>query len=198
MEILDRNALEAIGVQWGGGGVTNAGKATVVGQGFGQPNTGGGIPPSNFTPINPNLGLASALPISAVTGLPAGANLVNLPLGALANAATAIPTAGFAFGIVGSNFNINLALQALNEMGKTHTLARPEIVTVENNRASISLGEEIPFATVSSAGTQVQFKDAVLKLDVTPTVIREKTGDRESTKIKMVVVVENNDRGANT
>ena len=199
MEILDRTALEALGIQWGGGGIGNAGKSSVVGQGFGQPNQGGGIPPSNFTPSNPNLiGPGnSLLPISPVTGLPTGANIVNLPLGAFANAATAVPTAGWAFGIVGSNFNINLALQALNELDKTHTLARPEIVTVENNKATISLGEELPYATVSSAGTQIQFKEALLKLEVTPTVIREKiTGGRENTKIKMVVVVENNDRGA--
>jgi len=196
MEILDRNALEAIGVQWGGGGIGNAGQASVIGQGFGQPNTGGGIPPSNFTPSNPNLTGNSLLPISPVTGLPAGANLVNLPLGAFANAASKVPTAGMAFGIVGSNFNINLALQALNEMNKTHTLARPEIVTLENNKATISLGEEIPYATISSAGTQIQFKDALLRLEVTPSVIRERiAGGLEQTKIKMVVVVENNNRG---
>jgi type IV pilus assembly protein PilQ len=101
-----------------------------------------------------------------------------------------------AFGIVGSNFNINLALQALNEMNKTHTLARPEIVTLENNKATISLGEEIPYATISSAGTQIQFKDALLRLEVTPSVIRERiAGGLEQTKIKMVVVVENNNRG---
>ncbi|HMF10137.1 MAG TPA: hypothetical protein VKJ00_13435, partial [Thermoanaerobaculia bacterium] len=198
MEILDRTALEAIGVQWGGGGVGNAGKTSIVGQGFGQPNTGGGIPPSNFTPVNPNLvGPGnSLLPISPVTGIPTGANLVNLPLSSFAKLAGAIPTGGLAFGIVGNTFDINLALQALNEMGKTHTLARPEIVTVENNKATISLGEEIPYATISSAGTQIQFKDALLRLEVTPTVIRERmAGGQESNKIKMVVVVENNDRG---
>ncbi len=37
----------------------------------------------------------------------------------------------------------------------------------------MSLGEEIPYATVSSAGTQIQFKEALLKLEVTPTVIRD-------------------------
>ena len=77
-------------------------------------------------------------------------------------------------------------------LSKTRTLARPEIVTVENGTASISLGEEIPYATVSSAGTQYQFKEALLKLDVVPTVIRE--GD--VTKIKMKVTIENNSRGA--
>ena len=45
---------------------------------------------------------------------------------------------------------------------------------------------------MSSAGTQIQFKEAVLKLEVTPTVVRE--GD--SNRIKMTVVVENNSRGA--
>ena len=33
-------------------------------------------------------------------------------------------------------------------------------MTVENNKAEVSLGEEIPYATVSSAGTQIQFKEA--------------------------------------
>ena len=70
-----------------------------------------------------------------------------------------------------------------------------EIVTVENSKASVTLGEEIPYATVSSAGTQIQFKEAVLKLEVTPTVIREKIGGEDITKIKMVVLVENNSRG---
>ena len=68
-------------------------------------------------------------------------------------------------------------------------------MTVENNKAEISLGEEIPYATVSSAGTQIQFKEALLKLSTTPTVIRTRVDDRDETKIKLVVVVENNSRG---
>jgi type IV pilus assembly protein PilQ len=130
------------------------------------------------------------LPVSFQTGLPLGGNLVNLPITALPTTGV-LPAAGVNFGIVGSRFNINLALQALATQGKTRTLARPEIVTVENNKATMSLGEELPYATISSAGTQIQFKEALLKLEVTPTVIRE--GD--ATKIKMMVIVENNSRG---
>jgi type IV pilus assembly protein PilQ len=127
-----------------------------------------------------------------------GGNLVNLPFAALPGAANAgAPAGGISFGLVSSRFNINLALQALATQGKTRTLARPEIVTVENSKASISLGEEIPFATVSSAGTQIQFKEAVLKLDVLPTVLKEQAGANVVTKIKMVVIVENNSQGAN-
>jgi len=196
MEILDRTALESIGIQWGAGGAGNAGKTTLVGQGFGQPNPGGGTGVFNVTPPNQNLNLSSLLPIAPGTGLPNGGNLVNLPISALPNSAGVLPTAGLAFGIVGTNFNVNLALQALSTMGKTRTLARPEIVTVENHRATMSLGEEIPYATVSSAGTQIQFKDALLKLEVIPMVIKERIdGGQPQTKIKMFVVVENNSRG---
>jgi type IV pilus assembly protein PilQ len=201
MEILARNDLFALGVQWGGGGVATGNQATLVGRGFtsqvGNTLTTPGIPASGLGTLpNPNLGVGSAggtiLPVSSTSGLPSGGNLVNLPIGSILPGVVSAGTAGIAFGIVGSRLNLNLALEALKSEGKTRTLARPEIVTVENNKAAISLGEEIPYATVSSAGTQIQFKEAVLKLEVTPTVVRE--GD--SNRIKMMVLVENNSRGA--
>src|SRR6266481_228184 len=219
MEILDRSAYEGIGVQWGGAGAGNINNhTTIVGQGFQTVTTKngfsvpagagivlpdgtvvntGGIAPT-FTPNNPNLSLTKLLPVSATTGLPLGGNVVNLPFAALPGAAAqGAPAGGISFGFVSGNYNINLALQALAAQGKARTLARPEIVTVENSKATISLGEEIPYATVSSAGTQIQFKEAVLKLDVLPTVVREQVGPNVVTKIKMVVLVENNSRGDN-
>ena len=124
--------------------------------------------------------------------------MVNLPFSALPGAAAqGAPAGGISFGLVAGSYNINLALQALAAQGKARTLARPEVVTVENSKATISLGEEIPYATVSSAGTQIQFKEAVLKLEVLPTVVREQIGADVVTKIKMVVLVENNNRGDN-
>lgn len=209
MEILDRQALEAIGVQWGGA-FTVGGDPVLVGQGYQSALNSGQVVPflpgirlpdgtflldptgvSGVSRQNPNFLLNRGLPVSSETGLPLGGNVVNLPLGLLPNSGTQTPAAGISFGIIGTNFNINLALQALEQQGKTRTLARPEVVTVENARAIMSLGEEIPYATISSAGTQIQFKEALLKLDVVPTVIRE--GD--VTRIKMIVVVENNSRG---
>jgi len=219
MEILDRSAYEGIGVQWGGAGAGNVNSSTtLVGQGFQTapgknspaiPAFSGILLPDgtiaaldpvgvNFKPNVPGLNLSQLLPVSSNTGLPLGGNVVNLPFAALPGATAAgSPAGGIAFGLVSSNFNVNLALQALATQGKTRTLARPEIVTVENSKASISLGEEIPYATVSSAGTQIQFKEAVLKLDVLPTVLREQVGPNVVTKIKMLVVVENNSRGEN-
>ena len=124
--------------------------------------------------------------------------MVNLPFAALPGAAAqGAPAGGISFGFVSGSYNINLALQALAAQGKARTLSRPEVVTVENSKATISLGEEIPYATVSSAGTQIQFKEAVLKLEVLPTVVREQIGADVVTKIKMIVLVENNNRGDN-
>src|SRR5213594_953094 len=204
MEILDRDDLFAIGVQWGGGGVLQSNQNTVmVGRGFtssvGNTTTSGGIGTVGVTSPNPNLVLGAGgtlLPVTSTTGLPLGGNLVNLPIsGALGGGAvTGGGAGGIAFGITGSRYNVNLALEALRLLSKTRTLARPEIVTVENGVASITLGREIPYATVSSAGTQIQFKEAVLRLEVIPTVIRE--GD--ITKIKMKVTIENNSRSNTT
>jgi type IV pilus secretin PilQ/predicted competence protein len=202
MEILDREDLFVIGIQWGGGGVMSVNNQNViVGRGFTSDfltnPPGQGIPAAGLPPLpNPNLEIGSptgqAIPVSAQTGLPLGGNLINLPIGALLNNAAATGgAAGLTFGIIGTKLSLNLTLEALKTQGKTFTLARPDIVTLENREARISLGEEIPFATVSSAGTQIQFKEAVLQLIVTPTVIREPTRNR----IKMLVLVENNARG---
>ncbi len=207
MEILDRSAYEAIGVQWGGAGAGNINNTTtIIGQGFQTPLNAPpsvGPPPTQvgpqFAPNNPQLNLSQLFPISPTTALPLGGNVVNLPFGALPGAAAAgAPAGGIAFGLVSGNFNINLALQALANQGKTRTLARPEIVTLEGSRAVMTLGEQIPYLTVSSAGTQVQLKRAALNLEVIPTVVREQVGQNVVTKIKMQVLVENNSRGENT
>ncbi|MBI4271614.1 MAG: AMIN domain-containing protein [Candidatus Rokubacteria bacterium] len=197
MEILDRTDLFIIGVQWGGGGTAITDKFTLAGRGFtSNQAVGAGIAPVGIgsNVANSNATLTNLLPVSATTGLPVGGNLVNLPLAtALGGTAATTGVGGISFGIIGSRLNVNLALEALKSEGKTRTLARPEVVTVENNKAMISLGEEIPYATVSSAGTQIQFKEALLKLEVTPTVVRE---PNNVNKIKMKIVVENNSRGA--
>jgi len=193
---LNRVDFFALGVTWGAAAFGRARGDALVGQGFAGRllPTGTGIAP-NPLPTgfdNSNLTLGNFLPVSATTGLPLGGNIVNFPAppGLLGGT-----PAGIAFGIVGGKFNVNLVLDALEELQKATSLAKPEVVTVENAKATISLGSEIPYATVSSAGTQVQFKEALLKLEVTPTVIRE-PGD--VTRVKMVVNVENNSQGTQT
>jgi len=170
MVITTLNALEQIGVQWGAGGAGGTNAGVLVGQGFStSPNSGG-------TPI-------STTPPPATVG-----NLVNLPTSFLPTIVGANPAGGLLLGLIGSNFNVNLAIQALEVKGKARTLAAPKTVTVENAKATISRGFEVPFTSTPSQGvSQVQFKDALMNLEVTPRLIR----DGADTRIRMKVVFDN-------
>ena len=191
MVIMTHNALENIGIQWGGAAIgqpTQGRGPTLVGSGFatGQAPAGGtGV--VGIVPANPNFTGSGLLPISPTTGFPAGGNLVNLPVSFLATGAN--PALGALFGIISRDFNLNLAIQALEIQGKARTLAEPKIVTVENSKAEITRGREVPFVSASAQGTQVQFKEALLKLTVVPNVIRE----ADTTKIRMKVSIANDE-----
>jgi type IV pilus assembly protein PilQ len=54
--------------------------------------------------------------------------------------------------------------------GKTKSIASPRVLTADSTAATISAGTEIPYATVSAAGTNVSFKPALLSLVVTPKI----------------------------
>jgi type IV pilus assembly protein PilQ len=193
MVIMSQNSLEQIGIQWGGALIRQpvAGRdPALLGSGFGSgiDATGTGTPVSGTFTQNPGFKGSTFLPIDPKTGLPVGGSLVNLPTASLATAG-AIPAFNALFGIVARDYNLNLAITALENQGKAKTLAEPKVVTVENTTAVIQRGFEVPFTTgVQALGTQqVQFKDALLKLEVTPNVIRE---DGE-TKVRMKVLVNN-------
>jgi type IV pilus assembly protein PilQ len=194
MVITSRTALEQIGVQWGGafaGSPTPGKSPAIVGSGFttGPPTDGTAVvPPSGGLGGNPNFTGSNLLPISPTTGFPSGGNLVNLPVSSLITAAN--PALGLLFGIVGKDFNINLAIQALEQKGQAKQIAAPNVVTVENSEAIISRGFEVPFVSQSGfGGTNVQFKDALLELRVTPNVIREDGIN----KIRMKMELNNNE-----
>ena len=200
MVITTQSALEQIGIAWGGAAIGQPRyprDPALIGQGYSQAGvTQGGtsqVPtaPVGGTPVvgtysqNPNFMPAAntLLPISATTGFPVGGNLINLPITA------ANPALGLLFGIVGSDFNLNLAIQALETQGKARSLSEPKIVTVENVKAVMSRGFEVPFTSSSQQGTQVQFKDALLELTVTPNVIYE----GPITKIRLKVIIQNDE-----
>ena len=190
MVITSLNALEQIGVQWGGAAAGNFGRQTYVAQGFQDAGRPPGTGAVSVNQTNPNLNLSGLLPVNPATAVPIGGNLVNLPTSLLPTLAGATPAGGLLLGIIGSNFNINLAIQALEVQGKARTLAEPKTVTLENAKAVISRGFEVPFVSTPSQGlSQVQFKEALLKLEVTPRVIR----DNSDTRIRMKVVFENNE-----
>ena len=67
MVITSLNALEQIGVQWGGAGAGNVGRSTFVGQGFQDAVRVPGTGAINVNPVNPNLNLGGLLPVNPAT-----------------------------------------------------------------------------------------------------------------------------------
>jgi len=66
---------------------------------------------------------------------------------------------------------LDLELEAAQNEGKTETISSPRIITANQKQATIMQGVEIPYQESASSGaTTTQFKDAVLKLKVTPLI----------------------------
>ncbi|MCB1760210.1 MAG: type IV pilus secretin PilQ [Gammaproteobacteria bacterium] len=89
--------------------------------------------------------------------------LVNLP------AAGATSAVNLLIGKVGS-YLLQLELSAMQEEGRGEIVSSPRVITSDNEKAIIKQGTQIPYSTVSDNGTSVEFKDAVLKLEVTPKI----------------------------
>lgn len=99
---------------------------------------------------------------------------VNLP--ANASAIGTASAANFALSLFSATANrfLNLELSALEAEGKGKILSSPRVITADQKRAVVKQGEEIPYLVASSSGaTSVQFRDAVLKLEVTPQITPE-------------------------
>ncbi len=99
-------------------------------------------------------------------------NLTPLPVPGLS------PTPGgiavFTYG-QGALNALNLRLSAMERVLKVKSLAKPSIVTVNGQKATIKQGTEIPYVTAAAgaAGTaipNVQFKEVTLELNVTPII----------------------------
>lgn len=70
---------------------------------------------------------------------------------------------------------LNLRISALERVDRARSIAKPTVVTINGQKATIKQGVQIPYQTaaVGAGGTAVpniQFKDVVLQLDVTPVV----------------------------
>jgi type IV pilus assembly protein PilQ len=106
----------------------------------------------------------SPFPVSLPTGTTAANRYnVNLPL--------ATPAGSWALGILGNNFVVDLELQAAQAETEANIIASPRLLTANQKKATIEQGVEIPYQQSASSGaTTIQFKKAVLSLDVTPQI----------------------------
>jgi type IV pilus assembly protein PilQ len=103
-------------------------------------------------------------------GSPGQNFIVDLP-------ATVGTGAGGALGIVLGSltgaFDLDIRLSALENRGEGRILSSPRVLTLDNKPARIEQGVSIPFLSVSAAGTQTQFVDATLRLEVTPHITND-------------------------
>jgi type IV pilus assembly protein PilQ len=85
---------------------------------------------------------------------------------------------GLNIGFVGErigDYVLGVQLSALEKAGKLRILSSPSISTLDNQTATIESGREVPFQTVDEGEVNVEFKEAVLRLEVTPHLIGPET-----------------------
>ncbi len=153
VQISTKN-LKDLGIQWGGGAFNLDNNRTKIISGS---NT------NNFT-----YAINYTSPTLSITRNYNGGFAADFP------ASNAKIGSGFALGFIlgGTQNFLDIRLSALQSIGKSRILSKPQIVTIDGEMAEISQGYEVPYTTAVAAGggttASVSFKKAVLKLNVTP------------------------------
>lgn len=134
------NVQEDLGIRWGFSDQQNS--DGVSGTLEGANNIANGIIPALSDRLNVNLPIAN--PAGSI-----GIHVAKLADGTL----------------------IDLELSALEQENKAEIIASPSITTANQKEARIEQGTEIPYVQAASSGaTTVEFKKAVLSLEVTPQI----------------------------
>lgn len=106
---------------------------------------------------------------NAVADLPSSRLGVNLPVESAAGS--------IGFAILGADYLLDLEISALQSEGRGELVSSPRVITANQREARIRQGREIPYVTITTSGgaatEQVQFKEAVLELLVTPTITQD-------------------------
>lgn len=129
-----------------------------------------------ITALGPNPSAADiagvALPTITAPTITHGLN-VNLPVTGAAGS--------LAFSILRGGHALDLELTALQTEGRGEVISNPRVITSNQKTADIKQGDEIGYVTISGGGAggaggttaNVQFKDVVLELKVTPTITHD-------------------------
>ena len=145
--IASSNINEQLGIRWGGG-YLNAGA-------------------EQFTSVAGD----TASVMSLNSQLIGGANPIAMPTAPLVDLGVAEATSGFAVGFTSTDLFLTAELSALEASGEGEVVSQPKVITGDKQKASIKSGTEIPYQEGAASGaTTTAFKEAVLKLDVTPNI----------------------------
>ncbi|RDE19193.1 type IV pilus secretin PilQ [Motiliproteus coralliicola] len=131
-----------LGVKWGFGHVKDGGTRIAL----------GATAPGNTAQAGGSAGLT--VPSS-----------LNVDLGA-----TSIGASRFAIGVGSNTTLLQMELSALETDGSAEIISQPKVITANGMPARIQSGDEIPFQTVEDGEVNVEFKEVVLALDVTPQI----------------------------
>ncbi len=136
---VSKNYERKLGIQWGG--------------------FYSGVTSQNFPSTIGVTGGAGGSPNVPAGG---GGSIVNAPI------TGAIGGFGITLGHINGTALLDARLQAMEKDGKGRIVSMPKITTMNNKEAIIESGEEVPYETVSSEGTKIEFKKAVLSMKVKP------------------------------
>jgi type IV pilus assembly protein PilQ len=167
----NRDTARALGVQWGLNGRVASDVGNTTNLGF--PNSGtlsGRVQQQGPVTQGPNDPRA--------TSLERAGTAVNLPV---TGASSAL---GLSLGAINGAFGIDMAITALEREGKVKILSTPRVTTQNNKPAEVTQGFQIPIQTQQNNTVSVTFKDAALKLMVTPQITGANT-------VIMRIVLEN-------
>lgn len=166
--IASTNLDEELGIEWGGGylGESNGNIYSVSGSreqvvSLNNDVVEGNTPTLNYPVQGGQQGGGGGAGGQQQQGL--GAALVDLGV--------STATSGFAIGFTSNDLFLTAELSALESTGQGEVVSQPKIITGDKQQATIKSGTEIPYQEGAASGaTTVSFKEAVLKLDVTPNI----------------------------
>ncbi len=154
----NQDAAKQLGVQWGILGRVSQELSNTLPLAF--PNRGG---------VSGRLGTQGP---SEATGGPDTRALPTENSGTVVDLPAPAPNSaiGLTLGSINGSLNLDIILSAMEDQGQARILSNPRVTTQNNVQATIIQGDQIPIQTVANNTVTVQFKDAALRLAVTPQI----------------------------
>ncbi len=82
---------------------------------------------------------------------------------------------GFSFArLAGTSLTLDANLQAMESEGKAKIISSPRVLTLDNKKAYIEQGVEIPYQVLEEGSYSLKWAKAVLKLEVTPHITMDR------------------------
>ncbi len=162
--IANTDFREELGIKWGLTGVDTPGNSQFGVSGSHDGLTDGNSPFEFFPQTNGTDPVSKPVDLGEFGTTNIDENLA-VDLG-IANAAGSL-----AMAFLNDNILLSMEISALEDSGYAEIVSQPKVITGDKQKARIESGSEIPYQQASSSGaTAVSFKEAVLKLDVTPQI----------------------------